>query len=81
MFHFPGFASTHLWIQCGMTGVYPVRFPDSEISALTPVNGYTELIAVCHVLHRLLVPRHPWNALSSLTILNSLSSFRLEAAV
>ena len=33
-----------------------------------PVCGSPRLIAACHVLHRLLLPRHPPCALSSLTI-------------
>ena len=37
--------------------------PHSEISGLTPARGSPELIAACHVLHRLSVPRHPPNAL------------------
>ena len=40
--------------------------PHSDISASTLVCSYTELIAACHVLHRLFVPRHPPSALSSL---------------
>ena len=35
---------------------------------LTPACGSPGLIAACHVLHRLLLPRHPPCALSSLTI-------------
>ena len=42
-------------------------FPHSEISGSTPVYDSPELIAVNHVLHRLLTPRHPSCALSSLT--------------
>ena len=42
-------------------------FPHSEISGLTVVCTYPKLIAACHVLHRLHVPRHPPYALSSFT--------------
>ena len=52
-----------------MTGVCPAGFPHSEISGSKPACGYPELIAAYHVLHRLLVPRHPPYALSSLTII------------
>jgi hypothetical protein len=38
-------------------------FPHSEIRGLTPTHGSPRLIAVCHVLHRLSVPRHPPDAL------------------
>ena len=35
------------------------RLSHSEIFGLMPVCGYPKLIAAYHVLHRLLVPRHP----------------------
>jgi hypothetical protein len=41
-------------------------FPHSEISGSTLVCNLPELIAAYHVLHRLLTPRHPPFALSSL---------------
>ncbi len=41
--------------------------PHSEISGSTPVCGSPKLFAAYHVLHRLLAPRHPPYALSSLT--------------
>src|SRR5687768_1398484 len=43
-------------------------FPHSEISGSTPACGSPKLIAANHVLYRLLMPRHPPCALSSLTI-------------
>ena len=43
-------------------------FSHSDISGSTPACGSPELIAANHVLHRLLAPRHPPCALSSLTI-------------
>ena len=49
-------------------GFCPGGFPHSEISGSTPVCGSPKLIAACHVLHRLFLPRHPPCALSSLTI-------------
>src|ERR1700756_4552073 len=45
--------------------------PHSEIHGSTPARGSPWLIAACHVLHRLLVPRHPPNALLSLETLPS----------
>ena len=42
--------------------------PHSEIPGSKPVCGSPRLIAACHVLHRLSVPRHPPSTLSSLTI-------------
>ena len=41
-------------------------FPHSDIHGSTPARGSPWLFAACHVLHRLLVPRHPPNALLSL---------------
>src|SRR3954467_12323715 len=43
-------------------------FPHSEIPGSSPACGSPRLIAACHVLHRLLLPRHPPCALSNLTI-------------
>ncbi len=45
-----------------------VGFPIRRSSDITPVCGFPKLIAACHVLHRLILPRHPPCALSSLTI-------------
>ena len=42
--------------------------PHSEIPGSKPVCGSPRLIAACHVLLRLLAPRHPPYALSSLII-------------
>ena len=43
-----------------------IGFPHSEIHGSKPVHGSPQLIAVCHVLHRLSTPRHPPNALIAL---------------
>ena len=45
----------------------PVGFPHSEIPGSKPACGSPRLIAACHVLRRLLAPRHSPYALSSLT--------------
>jgi hypothetical protein len=42
--------------------------PIRRSPVITPVCGSPKLIAACHVLHRLFLPRHPPCALSSLTI-------------
>jgi hypothetical protein len=61
MFQFPGFAS--------YTYVFSARssllrgLPHSETSGSTPARGFPKIIAACHVLHRLLAPRHPPDAL------------------
>ena len=41
------------------------EFPHSEISGSKPIHGSPKLIAVSHVLHRHLAPRHSPKALSS----------------
>src|SRR3712207_1271830 len=46
----------------------PVGFPHSEIRASMLACGSTRLIAACHVLHRLPVPRHPPYALTILMV-------------
>ena len=40
--------------------------PHSEIHGSRPTRGSPWLFAACHVLHRLLAPRHPPNALLTL---------------
>ncbi len=44
-----------------------IGLPHSEIAGSQAVSAYPTLIAGSHVLHRLLVPRHPPYALSNLT--------------
>ena len=68
MVHFPGLARTRLCIQRAVTWFYQVGFPHSDISGSKPVCGSPKLFAAYRVLHRLLAPRHPPYALSSLTI-------------
>src|ERR1700745_2687450 len=68
MVHFPGFPRPRLCIQRAVTRVHRVGFPHSEIPGSKPACGSPRLIAACHVLHRLLAPRHPLYALSSLII-------------
>ncbi len=68
MVHFPGFARTRLYIQRAVYWFYQYGFPHSDIPGSKPVCGFPRLIAAYHVLHRLLAPRHPPYALSSLTI-------------
>ncbi len=40
--------------------------PHSDIHGSKPARGSPWLFAACHVLHRLLMPRHPPNALIAL---------------
>ena len=50
-----------------MTGVCPAGFPHSDISGSSDICSSPKLFAAYHVFHRLLVPRHPPCALSSIT--------------
>src|SRR5215468_11889479 len=45
-------------------------FPHSEISGSKGARASPELIAACHVLHRLSMPRHPSEALMRLIVLS-----------
>ena len=60
-----------LWIGVRMTEVCSAGFPHSDISGSMDICSSPKLFAAYHVFHRLLVPRHPPYALSSIT--NSLS--------
>ena len=56
-----------LWIGVWMTEVFSAGFPHSDISGSMDICSSPKLFAAYHVFHRLLVPRHPPCALSSLT--------------
>ena len=60
-----------MYSAAGYPGITLDGFPHSEISGSTLVCSSPKLIAACHVLHRLLAPRHPPYALSSLTTLGN----------
>ena len=66
MFQFPGFASKPYVFRPR----YPRKggFPHSDIRGSTIARISPRLFAACHVLHRLLAPRHPPNALITLNI-------------
>ena len=70
-----------LWIGVRITGVYPVRFPHSDIHGSQVICTSPWLFAAYHVFHRLLVPRHPPCALLCLTSLRALSDCSLIAYV
>jgi hypothetical protein len=76
MVHFPELAHTRLCIQRAVSRVHLDGFPHSEIPGSKPACGSPRLIAACHVLHRLLAPRHSPYALSSLIIKLTQSVFR-----
>ncbi len=54
--------------------------PHSDIHGSTPARGSPWLFAACHVLHRLLVPRHPPNALLILDIFDVAPKSRVHHA-
>ena len=80
MFQFRRFPSYAYFVQRRMTGYCPAGLPHSEISGSMDICSSPKLIAACHVLLRLLMPRHSPCALSSLTCssqspLGSVSAF------
>src|SRR3954466_10767726 len=72
MFQFSGLALFRvIHLQC-------TRLSHSEIFGLMLVCSYTKLIAAYHVLHRLLVPRHPPYALIRFKYCISKSKFKSQ---
>ena len=67
MFQFRAFPSYAYFIQRTIPEYCSGGFPHSEISGSTDICSSPKLIAACHVLLRLLMPRHSPCALSSLT--------------
>ena len=61
----------HLLIQCMIHGSSPCVFPHSEICGSMLICSSPQLIAACHVLLRLLMPRHSPYALIRLNFLFS----------
>ena len=87
MFQFPGFALKTLCIQVLSTCFSSLLIaeannnelsgglPHSEIRGSKPILGSPRLIAEYHVLHRLLLPRHPPNALLALDLIQKKTGF------
>ena len=67
MFQFRRFPSYAYLIQRRMTEYCSAGFPHSVISGSKDMCSSPKLIAACHDLHRLLMPRHSPCALISLT--------------
>ena len=77
MFHFPRFARARLFCSARRTAALPaVGFPIRTSPDQSLVSGSPKLIAATRVLLRLLSPRHPSCALSSLVIVSSHPRFR-----
>ena len=67
MFQFRRFPSYAYFIQRTMTEVFSAGFPHSDIHGSKDICSSPWLFAACHVLRRLLMPRHSPCALSCLT--------------
>ena len=79
MFQFRRFPSHAYLIQRGMTAYCAAGLPHSEIPGSMDICSSPRLFAACHVLRRLLMPRHSPCALSSLTC-SSQSPLRFVSA-
>ncbi len=67
MFHFTGYREpSPILFREGRRRITTARLPHSEISGSKRMCRSPKLIAACHVLHRLLAPRHSLCALHSL---------------
>ena len=65
----PRVPHAYLWIQHAFHGSSPWGFPHSEIRGSKLICSSPRLIAACHVLHRLPMPRHSPYALLCLNYL------------
>ena len=69
MFQFPGFPAYDYFIHHTLYGSSPYGFPHSDICGSRLICSSPQLFAACHVLLRLLMPRHSPCALSRLNSL------------
>ena len=67
-FSSPRYLLMHYVFMHGYLHITTGGFPHSEICGSMDMCSYPQLIAACHVLRRLPVPRHPPYALSHLTL-------------
>ena len=74
-FSSPGYPLIGYVFTYGYLSITLSAFPHSEICGLTDICSFPQLIAACHVLLRLLVPRHPPCALCYLTSCLSFARF------
>ena len=73
MFQFRRFPTYAYFVQRTLTEYCSAGFPHSEICGSKLMCSSPQLIAACHVLLRLLMPRHSPCALSSLTFVGASS--------
>ena len=78
MFQFRRFPTYAYLIQRRLTEYCSAGFPHSEICGSRLMCSSPQLIAACHVLHRLLMPRHSPCALISLTSPEPISGLRYQ---
>ena len=84
MFHFPTFPPTTLCVQVEVAGHYSGFFRGFPIRRSPDRSSFTSspgLIAGYNVLHRLLMPRHPPTALSSLSPNKTINKIYKDARV
>ena len=79
MFHFPSFASGTYGFSAGSRGFAAGGFPIRKSPGQSLFGGSPELIAACHVLHRLLTPGHPPCALIRLTTTQRMKLIRTHS--
>ena len=77
MFQFSGYPSVYLCIQYTVIRYCLTGFPHSEICGSKLICSSPQLIAACHVLLRLLMPRHSPYALARLNFPLSFDSCSL----
>ena len=70
----PRVPHVQLCIHCTLTEVSSAGFPHSDISGSLDMFSSPKLFAAYHVFHRLLVPRHPPCALTTLTVAGTIES-------
>ena len=81
MFQFRRFPAYAYLIQRTLTGYCPAGLPHSEIRGSRDICSSPRLIAACHVLRRLLMPRHSPCALFSLTFVEETRSIPSSPSV
>jgi hypothetical protein len=79
MFHFPSFASGTYGFSAGSRGFAAGGFPIRKSPGQSLLGGSPELIAACHVLHRLLTPGHPPCALIRLITTQRMKNIRTHS--
>ena len=79
MFHFPSFASGTYGFSAGSRGFAAGGFPIRKSPGQGLLGGSPELIAACHVLHRLLTPGHPPCALIRLITTQRMKNIRTHS--